>query len=59
MQQQRKHKKMQKKEENKGQAVPVVKQLARLMAKDELVAVSGAVSYYCGDLAPPDQDRLN
>ena len=49
---------MKKREEDKGQGVPVIKQLARLMSKDELVAVSGAVSYECGDLAPPDQDRL-
>jgi hypothetical protein len=58
MQQERKHNQMKKREEDQGQAVPVVKQLARLMSKDELEAVSGAVSYECGDMAPPDQDRL-
>jgi len=33
-----------KKEENKKQAVPVMKQLARTMSKEELATVSGAIT---------------
>jgi hypothetical protein len=36
-----------KKEETKKQAVPVMKQLARLMSKEELAIVSGAGTTPC------------
>jgi hypothetical protein len=50
-----------KKEETKKQAVPVMKQLARTMSKQELAAVSGAItmpSNFWGG-GPSDTDYQN
>jgi hypothetical protein len=57
MQQQEKHNTMKKKEETKKQPVPVMKQLARPMSKEELATVSGAISNFSGN--PHEIDFLN
>jgi hypothetical protein len=49
-----------KKEENKKQAVPVMKQLARPVSKEELATVSGGPgSYVTEGTHFSDVDRLN